>query len=663
MVWRSAPPADEQEQLCVRGLEQSPVFELVRTSDLYASVTYQPLLQGSASGVVRLVRAGGDTETVPRNAICLCEEIPNELPPVRALVTHALQMPLAHTALLCANRRTPNLGLPGSDFQDLARFEGQRVRLTVGASAYSIEPLEGTDDDEEPPRHAKIEIPPPSKGPLELIPLKLSTPPDVQAACGAKASGYVRLLRSVHRKTILVGGKVVDVPWPMKTLDSVVVPFAFAEAHLAACGKREAGAILREPVNESLVRELARVWKMRWAASPKIILRSSTNCEDLDGFNGAGLYTSVVVSEQSELGEGLAKVWASVWSPRAVAERREYSMDEASVRAAVLVQPFVGKAECNGVLLTDYSPNHKKGSFVGVFLNAMAGAASRVTDAAEASAEGGSEQTLVWMVRAGLTDACPLARTCPEAVLDPDAVRAVASAGYAVHQLAQEDGAQGKLAPVAGTRSKAGAPAGKRGMPRQANEGHLCWDIEWMVVSDEPDKDKDKDKLRRVLLLQARPFDAPDDAPAAQATQGSSSCIRQWLQYDRAGINATDAKKRFESDKATVAAAMLPSPPPCYPSGQAADSQHGRPARAGALKSGVRSGEGRPGSGALSDRSLASRVASTRLAHGGAGASAGASRGGGDGGKGKGGGSGGKGKGGSAKGRAGCGKGGSGGRG
>ena len=106
-----APPADEQEQLCVRGLARSPVFELVRTSDLYASVTYQPLLQGSASGVVRLIRAGGDTETVPRNAICLCEEIPNELPPVRALVTNALQMPLAHTALLCASGRLVVVGV------------------------------------------------------------------------------------------------------------------------------------------------------------------------------------------------------------------------------------------------------------------------------------------------------------------------------------------------------------------------------------------------------------------------------------------------------------------------------------------------------------------------------------------------------------------------
>ena len=314
----------------------------------------------------------------------------------------------AHRAAL-ANRRTPNLGLPGSEFQDLARFEGQRVRLTVGAAAYSIEPLEGTDE-REPLLHAKIEIPPPSKGPRMLIyPHPLPLLAIYSSAAPRRAAMHDSCAAWTPNHPM--GGKVVDVPWPIQTLDSVVAPFAYAEEHLARCGNREAGAILREPVSESLVRELAHVWKARWATSPRIILRSSTNCEDLDGFNGAGLYTSVVVSEPSELGEALAKVWASVWSLRAVAERREYSMDEASVRAAVLVQPFVATAECNGVMLTNYSPNHQKGSFVGVFINAMAGTASRVTDAAEASKDGGSEQTLVWMVRAGLIDPRP----CPEA--------------------------------------------------------------------------------------------------------------------------------------------------------------------------------------------------------------------------------------------------------
>ena len=100
-----------------------------------------------------------------------------------------------------------------------------------------------------------------------------------------------------------------------------------------------------------------------------------------------------------------------------------------------------------------------------MFINAMGGTASRVTDAAEASKDGGSEQTLVWMVRAGLIDACPLARTCPEAVLDPDAVRAVASAGYAVHQLAQEEDAGGKPPPGAGRGAKPPPGAGRGAKP------------------------------------------------------------------------------------------------------------------------------------------------------------------------------------------------------
>ena len=115
---------------------------------------------------------------------------------------------------------------------------------------------------------------------------------------------------------------------------------------------------------------------------------------------------------------------------------------------------------------------------------------------------------------------------------------------------------------AAGKSRKAGAPADKQGMLR-----HLCMDIEWMVVSDEPGalgvEHSTAGKLRRVLLLQARPFDAPDDSPMpATATQGkSSSYIERWREYDRAGINAQDAKKRFESEFESDMGAGQGAPP------------------------------------------------------------------------------------------------------
>src|SRR5262249_1465373 len=55
-------------------------------------------------------------------------------------------------------------------------------------------------------------------------------------------------------------------------------------------------------------------------------LRSSTNAEDLPGFNGAGLYRSARVdpAKVDEVEKGLKQVWASVWLWGAFEERNYY---------------------------------------------------------------------------------------------------------------------------------------------------------------------------------------------------------------------------------------------------------------------------------------------------------------------------------------------------
>ena len=86
----------------------------------------------------------------------------------------------------------------------------------------------------------------------------------------------------------------------------------------------------------------------------KVILRSSTNCEDLPGFNGAGLYRSIILNpnDEGELAEGIKKVWSSVWLERAYNERDWYQIDHSLVAMAILVQPLVGDLLANGVAIT-----------------------------------------------------------------------------------------------------------------------------------------------------------------------------------------------------------------------------------------------------------------------------------------------------------------------
>jgi phosphoenolpyruvate synthase/pyruvate phosphate dikinase len=109
-----------------------------------------------------------------------------------------------------------------------------------------------------------------------------------------------------------------------------------------------------------------------------VFVRSSTNSEDLPGFNGAGLYdTFPNVVGKKAIGEALKGVWASVWTLRAVEEREAFGIDHKQVYGGVLVQVGVN-ATAAGVLVTknlwDVSDDH---SFT---INAKFGLGMRVVE-------------------------------------------------------------------------------------------------------------------------------------------------------------------------------------------------------------------------------------------------------------------------------------------
>jgi phosphoenolpyruvate synthase/pyruvate phosphate dikinase len=83
-----------------------------------------------------------------------------------------------------------------------------------------------------------------------------------------------------------------------------------------------------------------------------VFVRSSTNSEDLPGFNGAGLYdTQPNVVGKKALAQALKDDWASLWNLRAVDEREAFGIDHHQVYFGVLVQIGVN-ATAAGVLVT-----------------------------------------------------------------------------------------------------------------------------------------------------------------------------------------------------------------------------------------------------------------------------------------------------------------------
>ena len=97
---------------------------------------------------------------------------------------------------------------------------------------------------------------------------------------------------------------------------------------------------------------LAQSWLAQWNSQLKgqgVFVRSSSNSEDLPGFSGAGLYTTVPNVTQAEALARVQTVWASVYNFEAYEARRAAGQD--AVAMAVLVQ-LAAPSDSSGVMIT-----------------------------------------------------------------------------------------------------------------------------------------------------------------------------------------------------------------------------------------------------------------------------------------------------------------------
>ena len=159
------------------------------------------------------------------------------------------------------------------------------------------------------------------------------------------------------------GGSKPSSSTAFSTAAGAVLPFGCMEAAVSSAGKQqqfdqllgrlesaEAGAALDEAcsaLQKLLVQEcqppadLVQKLQAELGSAEVVIARSSANVEDLAGLSGAGLYDSIPnirASSDEALAEGLAQVWASLFSRRAVLSRRAAGIAQADACMAVLVQ-------------------------------------------------------------------------------------------------------------------------------------------------------------------------------------------------------------------------------------------------------------------------------------------------------------------------------------
>lgn len=320
------------------------------------------LTPGKAVGTLR--RAPGPTDPpLGPHDIAIFTQLPKRLPNVAAVITLEPQTPLSHINLLARNRQIPNLyarqlsALPGAE-----ALVGQLIRMDAKGDRVLLRPI-SSDAAERwwaqfPPRRVRIPVAKP--GGNDLFDLSRAKPTTSQV--GAKAANYGRL-RRLMSDMVRPGWALGFAPYFEVLKQSGAGPLSrrfLAEKHtLSPTQRKQRLKAIRATIKAGAVPGAAldaiEQLQTTHLKGLRIRLRSSTNCEDLPQFNGAGLYLSKGLAPNAgrdRLQKKLLAVYASLWRFRAFEERELFGIDHSQAAMAILINEAFVDELAQGVAIT-----------------------------------------------------------------------------------------------------------------------------------------------------------------------------------------------------------------------------------------------------------------------------------------------------------------------
>lgn len=339
----------------------------------YTGITYQPLNEGVTYGVLEFIPST-ELATAPLGTqiIVLTDEVPLDIGLVAGVITEAFQTPLSHVAILSKNRGTPNMSLVDAHTHpEVAPFLGKLVRFEVSSGDFSIQlttPEEAnafweSQQNNEPPLVPALDLTPTGIQVLEEKGLE-----DLPSI-GAKAAQLAELMRlsrsqtsgeipiHTHRDAFAIPVKhylehFVSSGAAARLAQLQADPSFQADPTVRAEGLEGLRALIREyPVEPALLATVEAHVEATFGTQ-SVRFRSSSNTEDIPGFSGAGLYTSVsgaVGDKDESIEAAMRTVWASLWNTRAYEEREFYHIAQDLVAMAILCHEAFPSEKANGV--------------------------------------------------------------------------------------------------------------------------------------------------------------------------------------------------------------------------------------------------------------------------------------------------------------------------
>lgn len=345
---------------------------ILSVDQLFAGQSYQPMSTGRACGYLQMVSKDEfESRTFHTNDIIFTNFLPNDLPYCQGILTTALQPPLAHINILSNHRKTPNSTCKWAwESPYIQQLAGKLVYYEVTADTFllreaSLKEANTIWEMRRPINLRKLSRNLSVQSLLDIGQIDRLSAPSV----GAKAANFGELdkirLPDHQRIPLPEGAFAIPFYFYVQHMERHgLQPLADSLIHYEDLGltrlqldqqlKRLRDRIHAGSLDPNLINQIVR--KMKTAGGfTDFRFRSSTNAEDLEGFSGAGLYTSKTGSltrPDKSVESAVKKVWASLWTLRAFEERAQARIDQSQLAMGILVHRAFGAEEANGVAIT-----------------------------------------------------------------------------------------------------------------------------------------------------------------------------------------------------------------------------------------------------------------------------------------------------------------------